>query len=286
MTDTHAEISKYDDASARDLASSDVGNGTVPSDVRNGGIRRERGANGIGTHHGVTAIPGSIVRAICAIKATVEALKKSQRNQHGGYNFSSTDDLYAAISRKEGEVGLTVVSLETEYELKRIDTIDKDGKPRVVQWLRVVYQFVWATETDTWTDEKNKRTICVQYTGPQTSQAAQSFIEKAYYRSIYKLPSGDMDLDSMPQAEYEDDQNDLLAPRKRKSSNAAKKDGTDVVFNELRGAISGADGPADLHMIKKNSWSVWQQMPERWRQILDAEFDDRMAEFEQMEPAQ
>lgn len=281
MTDTHAEISKLDDASAVNLAGGHVVNGAAHSDVSSGGIRSVGGANGVGTHHGVTPIPASIVRAICAIKSTVEALKKSGKNPHGGYQFSSTDDLYAAIARKMGDVGLMCLALEVENEIKRIE---KDGKTS--QWLRVVYQYVWATETDTWTDTSNRRTVCTQVTGPQTYQAAQSFAEKAYLRSTFKLPSGDMDLDSMPQADTEEELNDILAPRKKKSSSAAKKDGTDVVFNELRGAISGADGPADLHMIKTNSWSVWQQMPERWRQILDAEFDDRMAEFEQMEPAQ
>lgn len=286
MTDSNEAIHKSDDAGAGNLASGAVVNGAVSSDVSSSGIRGERGANGLGSDHGVTPIPASIVKAICAIKATVEALKKSQRNQHGGYNFSSTDDLYAAISKKEGEVGVTCFALEVENETKRIETVDKEGKTRIVQWLRVVYQFVWATATDTWTDPKNRRTICVQYTGPQTYQAAQSFVEKAYYRSTYKLPSGDMDLDSMPQAEYEDDQNDLLAPRKKKSSSAAKKDGTTVVFNELRGAVSGADGPADLRLIKQQNWTVWESLPRAWRELIDAEFDDRMAEFEQMEAAE
>lgn len=286
MADGHEAVSNVDDQRAGHSSSVGV------ADAANNNRFSVRGGNGGGQRNdapvgaSVTAIPGSIVKAICAIKATVEALKKSQRNQHGGYSFSSTDDLYAAISKKEGEVGLNVFSLEVENEIKRIETLDKDGKPRTVQWLRVVYQFVWATPTDTWTDEKNRRTICVQVTGPQTYQAAQSFVEKAYYRSVYKLPSGDMDLDSMPQAEFEDEQNDLLAPRKKKSSSAAKKDGTDVVFNELRGAISGADGPADLQRIKQQNWSVWESLPRAWRQLIDAEFDDRMAEFEQMEPAE
>ena len=95
-----------------------------------------------------------------------------------------------------------------------------------------------------------------------------------------------MDLDSMPQADTEEEMNGILAPRKKKSSSAAKKDGTDVVFNELRGAVSGADGPADLQMIKKENWSVWESLPRAWRELIDAEFDDKMAEFEQMEPAE
>ncbi len=51
----------------------------------------------------MTPIPASIVAAMCKVQATVEAVKKSQRNQHGQYMFASTDDIYAALARKLGE---------------------------------------------------------------------------------------------------------------------------------------------------------------------------------------
>lgn len=231
-------------------------------------------------------MPASIVRAISAIKATVEAVKKSQKNSHGGYMFASTDDIYAAVARKMGEVGYHIHALEEDCKIVRVEKSTKDGLV-TVQWLQVVYSYLHATETDTWQHPKDRRTLYIQITGPQTFQAAQSFAEKSYIRSLLKLPTGDMDLDSMHQADTEEDQNDMLAPRKRKSSSAAKKDGTDVVFNEIRGAISGADGPAELHQIRRDNWSAWEQMPARWRQILDAEFEDRMAEFDvEMQPAE
>jgi hypothetical protein len=223
----------------------------------------------------VQRIPGSIVKAICQIQATVEAVKKSQKNKHGDYMFASTDDIYAAVTRKMGEVGLICMALEDCTEIKRVD---KGGQ--TAQWMHAEFSFVLATETDTWSDARAKRTLYIQVLGPQTFQAAQSYAEKAYLRSLFKLPTGDMDLDSMPQAETEEEQNDLLAPRKRKSSSAAKKDGTTDIFNDIRGAISGADGPADLHLIKKQHWSVWQAMPTRWLQILDAEFEDKLLEFD------
>jgi len=228
----------------------------------------------------VTPIPAGIIKRMCAIMATVEAVKKSQRNQHGGYMFSSSDDVYAALARKLGDVGLQLISLEDESEIRRVEKVDKQGAPQAQQWLRVFYSFVWATaDGETWSDPRNKRTILVQITGPQTFQAAQSFVEKAYLRSTFKLPSGDMDLDAMPQAENEDDQVELSRPRKAKASAAAKRDGDDVVLNELRGAISRADGPADLAMIRTKSASIWSVMPARWKEILDNEYEDKMSEF-------
>ena len=59
----------------------------------------------------------------------------------------------------------------------------------------------------------------------------------------------------------------------------AKQDGTDVAFNELRGAISGADGPADLQRIKDENQALWSTLPHAWAQLVQAEYDDRMAEL-------
>lgn len=223
----------------------------------------------------VAPIPASIVQAVCRIQASLEAVKKSARNPHGGYAYASADDVYACLTRRMGEVGLMILPLEAESEIVRVE---KDGK--TVQWLKVVYEFVLATADATWSDPRSKRSLFIQITGPQSHQASASYAEKAFLRSLFKIPSGDMDLDSMPQGDTEEDQIDMARPRKAKSSSSAKKDGTDVVFNELRGAISGADGPADLANIKKQSFATWQSMPDRWRQILDEEFEDKMREFE------
>lgn len=65
----------------------------------------------------------------------------------------------------------------------------------------------------------------------------------------------------------------------RKSSSAAKKDGTAVAMNELRGAISGADTVADLERIKADHEVLWREMPYAWAQIAQAEYEDRLLEL-------
>lgn len=249
--------------------------------VDNGGDR----ADDARARNAVTPIPGSIVKAICQIMVTVDAVKKSNRNQHGNYNFASTDDIYAAVTRKMGEVGLVVMALEDVCEIKRFETEVK-GEKKTAQWAHMVFSFVLATETDTWSDPRAKRTLYLQVTGAQTFQAAQSYAEKSYLRSLYKLPSGDMDLDSMPQADNEDDQINLNSPRKPKSSSRAKKDGDDVAFNELRGAISGSEGPADLARIKRDHFSFWNALPKEWHNIVEEEYKYKLAEFDQLDAAE
>jgi hypothetical protein len=217
-------------------------------------------------------IPKSIVRAICKISASADAVKKSQKNQHGGYMFSSTDDIYAAIARKMGEVGLTCIALERGCEVVRVE---KEGK--TVQWLHASYQFVLATEEDTWTDDGCKRSVYTQITGPQSFQGAQSYCEKSFLRSLYKLPSGDMDLDSMAQAETEEGQASINGNGgKRKSSHAAKKDGTTQVFEDIRAKIKDARNADVLSQIPDLYAEELSQMPAQWSVIISNEYEDRM----------
>ena len=276
-------------------------NGTAPQGMDGGsadgnaggdadhGSNSNRGARGVGAE--VMPIPASIVRAIAQIKATVDAVKKTGFNDHGRYKFSSTDDIYAALSRKMGEVGIICMALEDRCEIKRVEkpakekgtfARDKDGNivTETVQWAHVEYAFVWATETDTWTDPRAKRTIYIQVTGPQTFQGAQSFVEKAYLRSTFKLPSGDMDLDSMPQADNEDDQVSLARqPKNKKSSAEGKRDGSVKIFNQIRSDISTAINSEMLLHVRDIYAAEWAEMPSRWAEMLEEEFATTMDGF-------
>jgi len=228
----------------------------------------------------VDKIPKSIVKAICEIKRSMEAVAKTQKNSHGGYMFASTDDIYAALTRKMGQVGLVIMTLEDKCEIVRIEKTAKDGTQQTVQWAHMEYSFVLATDEDTWTDERAKRSLYIQVTGPQTFQAATSFAEKAYYRSLFKIPTGDVDLDSIPQAETEEAQAALNGNGgKRKSSSAAKKDGTDKVFNEIKAKIEKAETAEVLEQIPDLYADEIGTLPRAWGEIIQHTFEDRMAEL-------
>jgi hypothetical protein len=222
----------------------------------------------------VQPIPGSIVKAITKIMASLLSVKKSHKNQHGGFMFASTDDIYAELTRKMGEAGLVILCLEEEPP--RIERIEKDGKTS--QWGRFVFSFVLATEDATWSDQRSRRSIFLQITGPQAHMAAQSYCEKSYLRSLFKIATGDMDLDGLPQADTEDDQIALNgAGRKpRKSSSAAKKDGTTEVFNELKLKIETCEDADLLMSLRDATMETWDTLPARWSEMLDHAYEDRM----------
>ena len=66
---------------------------------------------------------------------------------------------------------------------------------------------------------------------------------------------------------------------RRKSSSQAKKDGDDVAFNELRGAISGADTVDDLDSIVAKNADFLNELPHGWARIIQAEIDDKRQEL-------
>ena len=238
-----------------------VGAGGVGSDAGGGGGNRGACA--------ARVIPAEIVKAICKVQSGMQAVKRDGKNQHGGYQFASTDAVYAALALKLAEVGLAILCLEEDVpEIKRTES---NGK--TVQWGRFVFSFILATENATWSDPRWRRTLYLQITGPQSFMAAQSYAEKALLRSLFKIATGDIDLDAMPQAETEEVQEALVGNgRKRKSSSAAKKDGTTETFNGLKAAISAAPSLDDLMALKNEHAEAIAEMPERWAEMIDDEF--------------
>lgn len=225
----------------------------------------------------VAPIPGPIVSAVCQIQVTVEAIKKTHRNQHGNYTFASTDDIYAGLTRKMGEVGLICLAMEDrDVEIIRVE---KDGKTS--QWAKFVFVFVLATKDSTWTDPKNRRTLYIQVTGPQTFQAANSYAEKSYLKSLFKLPTGDMDLDSMPQGDTEEDQVALsgIGKAKRKSSAEGKRDGSVKKFNALRADITAAQGAIECREVWVRSADFLSTAPRAWYETLLEDYSVAMGGF-------
>ena len=225
-------------------------------------------------------IPASIVKALCKVQSSIEAVSKTQFNKQGGYKFASADDIYAAVARKFGEAGLLIYPMEMSApEIKRVEKTDKQtGAVTVSQWGQFCFGYMLATEDASWFDPRSCRTIFIQILGPQTFNAAESYCQKQYLRALLKLPTGDMDLDSLPQSEDEDTQVRMMR-RNPKSSSAAKKDGTDKTFNQIRAEVVSASSREVLQHIREIYADEWSAMPERWHELLEHEYEDKMMGF-------
>ena len=66
-----------------------------------------------------------------------------------------------------------------------------------------------------------------------------------------------------------------ITPSKRKSSGAAKKDGTTEVFEAIKAKVRAATGQRELLVsIRQEHDADWAQMPKHWVEILDNEYED------------
>lgn len=218
--------------------------------------------------------------ALAKVQASVEAVAKSNFNKHGQYKYSSVDDIYAAVTRKLGEAGVIIYPLELEPPLAKssqVDQFDKEGNKsgtKTVTSLTFRFGYVLATAEHTWFDPRSARTITVMHTGPQTYAAAEGYCQKAFIRGLFKLPTGDMDLDTFAQAETVEDQVAAASePKKRKSSNSAKKDGTSEFFSGLRAAIAQAPSIEALCDLRAEHSDAISELPARWAEMVDADFE-------------
>jgi len=227
----------------------------------------------------------SIVTAICTVMASLEAVTKTSFNKQGNYKFASADDIYAAVARRFGEAGLMILPIEmappTIERVEKEYTDDRTGEKstKVSQWGKFCFGYALATAEATWFDLRSTRTIFIQILGPQTFNAAESYCQKQFLRALLKLPTGDMDLDSLPQADNEDDQVSLSRGRRPKSSSAAKKDGTDEVFNEIVRNVKSAPNLSVLEQIPTIYAEEIGTLPQRWHDLYEGEYETRMIQL-------
>lgn len=197
----------------------------------------------------IADMPPSVVIAIAQVQEHMSSVARDGRNAHGGYDFASTDAIYAALSVKMGQAGLTIVTLEDEPEIKIIESTDRQGNPKKQQWCKFKFTFVLATADGTWTDDRLSRSLFIQVLGPQTFMAAQSYAEKSFLRSLFKIPTGDLDLDALPA----DDE-----PARRTSSASAKREG---VWEKFQNELDSAD---DMTSIVELEQRYTSKMPKKW----------------------
>lgn len=212
--------------------------------------------------HHIQDIPPSIVRAIAEIQKDMKSVTRDGKNAHGGYMFASTDAVYAALSAKMGQVGLTILTLETDPEFVTVE-----GAKGPQRWGKFRFTFVLATEEGTWTDDSCSRTLFLQILGPQTHMAAQSYAEKTFLRSLFKLPTGDLDLDHLP--------GEGKPETAAKSSSAAKKEGLWEAFTqEVEMALNLEDAHQAMSMLNTIEARYTPQMPRgKWLEQMHDELN-------------
>jgi len=218
----------------------------------------------------IPQMPAQVIQAICAVQSTITSVPKTGRNDHGRYNFASADDIYAALSVKLAQAGLVIFPIELQpVETMKVE--NKEGKTS--QWGRFRFGYVLACEDVTWFDPRSARSLFIQITGPQTFNAAESYCQKSFLRALFKLPTGDMDLDSLPQSDSK--------PKSRKSSAQSKRDGTAAKWEQYKAQIRECTTRDQLMELKGAWMEETADWPNKWMEIIDDEWNDQFEAVQQ-----
>ena len=131
----------------------------------------------------------SVSERVCLAKAEIEAIGKTGWNEHGEYHHATVDDVYHAarpiLARLMLDLKADVIHIE-RYEVPR-----QGGG--VSQWLSMTFHVWFEGEAPV------VRPLMMALTGPQTFEAAQSYVAKQYLRQRLQLETGEYDADSEPQ---------------------------------------------------------------------------------------
>ena len=139
-------------------------------------------------------MPPEIAQAIVGVMGEISSLSKDQRNKHNNYDYVSVDAFYAAVGPLMAKHGLIILVDEAGHII-RVSENDKK-----TEWLEVQYAIVLIHSGGaTWGRNLSRTAFVPAAMGAQAFGAAQSYVEKTFLRSLFKIPTGEDDSDAMEQ---------------------------------------------------------------------------------------
>jgi len=141
-------------------------------------------------------MPIEIQECVSEVQKHIEVVAKADKNDFAKYSYASADAIYGQITNKLGNVGLVIAPyLLAQVELKKVETTDKQGQLVIKQWCFCRFGFALAAKGKTYAPLQFEEPVFAEYLGPQTLQAAKSYAQKSFLRGLFKIPTGEVDLD-------------------------------------------------------------------------------------------
>ena len=138
--------------------------------------------------------PLCLTQRVAYVKGNLAAVPKNATNHHGKYKYASVDDVYHAVR-----------SLLSDEEIDiKIDLVDKQvaESAKGTQWLHLTAK-IWL-ECPGEKEEPQTRYLALPLTGPQTFEAAVSYLAKQFLRQRFCLETGEYDADDVAPATEKD----------------------------------------------------------------------------------
>ncbi len=261
-------------------------------------------------------MPAAVAIAVLKVMTGIKRLEQTQQNASEGYKFASVDDFYEAVRPLLTDAGLLVMANEDSVDFRSNSrTVDGTRGAYQVQtsWLVVRYSFtliaMHGEDVVTWR-ERSLRTIMVDASmGSQAFGAAESYAEKRYLRSLFKIATGDAeDVDTLPRGNLPAEQGireeaesdfpgdwpaDSQGPKQsagqqqrsqrqggngRMSSAEAKRQG---VWDKLGKSLKLQRTEEECQAWAKSNSNLIDSLPRNWQAALRDAYRDRMTEIDE-----
>jgi len=168
----------------------------------------------------IPRIPPKVVKAIAQVQAKITKLEKGEENKFGGYRYTSVDQIYDLVRGLMAEAGMIILPVELRPTvLKSVDTAKG-----VKQWGEFHIGFILAVDDEQFFDERASETLFVQIEGTQTFHAAKSYAQKTFLRGLFKISTGELDLDATEKVDAVQEQAPAKAGKPTKAEKAKPLD--------------------------------------------------------------
>ena len=136
----------------------------------------------------------SLTQRVAYVKGELEAVPKNATNHHGKYKYASVDDVYHAVRPLMAEVEIDI----------KLDLVEKQvaENSKGTQYLHLTAK-IWL-ESPGEKEEPQTRYLALPLTGPQTFEAAVSYLAKQFLRQRFCIETGEYDADDVAPATEKD----------------------------------------------------------------------------------
>ncbi len=223
------------------------------------------------------SMPPEIASGVIEVMLGVSEIERSQRNEHDNYNFASTDDYYNLVRPLMANAGIGMVTLEGPTELMTVVTT-KNGYENKAAVQVAEHQFLLIHKSGViWTHEKLKRTVRMRYMGAQGLTASQSYAEKGMLRSLFKISTGEADLDSEAQEKELSEaktKSEVAERRKRKDAGQISVGRLYQLTDPDTGAVISGNADEQIAFVRGAVDRLPPKYKKKWFEENEAELRD------------
>ncbi len=155
----------------------------------------------------IAVIPAVISEAISAITGALGTVSKGAYNEFDKYSYTSVDQIYELVASHLAQHKLNIIPIELADVMI---VTGPDGK----NWGKFVIGFVFTLGDVQYFDPHMRETLFIRINGPQTFSGAKSYAQKSFLRHLFKIATGEPDLDALPRDDDAPKGNSKAPPKK------------------------------------------------------------------------